>query len=350
MGIVNIDRRPVLALGRQLHPAPHACQTGQRAEHIAGRRPRANDETRRHQHVFRLKPADKVQMHLIGLALPVKTQILPRRTIALAPDPQIGPGLMADGQRPDAARGAQIGHRRPARAVQIDDRRPILGQQAAEQPRLGLGIGRHRVVIIQMILRQVGEPRRAQTHTVHPALIQPMGRGLHRRMGHPRRRGLGQHRVQRDRVRGGMARRGLPSAFDARGANVDRRMAQSGPNLAGKGGHGCFAIGPGHRDHGRGLRAKPQRRRIGQSLARIVRNDQGRLSPRQYISRQLGALSIGQNGRRAHPQGRADKLSPMHPRTGKGGKQSARAYRAAVNRQARKHRIPATACGQPKFR
>ena len=161
MGIVNIDRRPILALGGQLHPAPHARQTGQRAEHIARCRPRPNHQTRRHQHVFGLKPADQVQMHLIGLALPVKAQILPGRIIALAPDPQIGPGLMADGQRPDPARGAQIGHRRPARPIQVDDRRPILGQQAAEQPRLGLGIGLHRVVIIQMILRQIGEPRRA---------------------------------------------------------------------------------------------------------------------------------------------------------------------------------------------
>ena len=144
-------------------------------------------------------------MHLIGLALPIKAQILPRRIIALAPDPQIGPSLMADGQRPDPARGAQIGHRRPTRTIQVDDRRPIFRQQAAEQPRLGLGIGLHRVVIIQMILRQVGEPRRAQAHTVHPALIQPMGRGLHRRMGHPRRRRIGQHGMQRDRVRGGMA-------------------------------------------------------------------------------------------------------------------------------------------------
>ena len=127
-------------------------------------------------------------------------------------------------------------------------------------------------------------------------------------------------------------------------------MAQSSPNLAGKGGHGGFAIGPGHRDHGRGLRAKPQRCRIGQSLARVIGDDQGRLSARQSLSRQLGALGIGQDRSSPHPQGGANKLGPMHPRPGKRGKQCARTHRAAVNRQTRKHRIPATARGQPKFR
>ena len=139
-------------------------------------------------------------------------------------------------------------------------------------------------------------------------------------MGHPRRRRIGQHGMQRDRVRGGMAGRGLPRAFNARGADVDRSMAKGCPYLTGKGGDRGLAIGPGHRDHGRGLRAKPQRRRIGQSLARVIGDHQCSVSPLERLGGKLRPRRIGQNGRRAHPQGGANKLSPMHPRPGKRGK------------------------------
>ena len=42
-----------------------------------------------------------------------------------------------------------------------------------------------------------------------------------------------------------------------------------------------------------------------------------------HHGRQLGALGIGQDRSSPHPQGGANKLSPMHPRPGKSGKQCA---------------------------
>ena len=50
----------------------------------------------------------------------------------------------------------------------------------AEQPRLGLAVGLHRGVIVQMVAAQVGERGRVEAHAVDPALIERMRGHLHR--------------------------------------------------------------------------------------------------------------------------------------------------------------------------
>ena len=88
--------------------------------------------------------------------------------------PQVRPLAMPHGQRPQTARQGKLGHVRPFGTVHVDHRHAILGHQPGEKCGLGVEIGLHRVVIIQMILRQVSEPRRRQAHAIHPALIQTM--------------------------------------------------------------------------------------------------------------------------------------------------------------------------------
>ena len=65
-----------------------------------------------------------------------------------------------------------------------------------------------------------------------------------------------------------------PGALDPGGADVDRRMAQRRPDLAGEGRDRGLAVGAGDRDHRLGLRAEPQRRRTGQRRARVFGHDQ----------------------------------------------------------------------------
>ena len=82
-----------------------------------------------------------------------------------------------------AAVQRELGDVGAMRAVQVDHRHAVIGQEPGEKARLGGEIGLHRVVIIQVVLRQVGEARRLQAHAFKPALVEAVGRGLHRGMG-----------------------------------------------------------------------------------------------------------------------------------------------------------------------
>ena len=55
---------------------------------------------------------------------------------------------------------------------------------AAEQLRLGLGIGRHAAVIVEVIAAEIGEHRGIEGHGRDPVLVQRVRRNLH---GHGRR-------------------------------------------------------------------------------------------------------------------------------------------------------------------
>ena len=61
-----------------------------------------------------------------------------------------------------------------------------------------------------MVAGDVGEARRRQVHAVEPALVEPVARGLHRRVGHALVGELGQQPVQRDRLGRGVRRAAPP--------------------------------------------------------------------------------------------------------------------------------------------
>ena len=257
MGVIDINTRAILARARKLHPAAHAGQLWQHMKHIARRAACGNHQGGRKRHIFRLKAANKVQMHLIGRALPVKPQVLTLGVKALAQNAQIAALAMANRDQALPACHRDIGDIDAARIVHIDHGGAIFGQNPIKQRGFGGEIGVKGVVIVQMVLGKVGEPRRAQAHPVQTALVQPVRRGLHRGMGHAIGGGKCQHLVQGDRVGRGMRRGRAPGAFHPGGANVDRRLAQRHPDLPRKGRDRGFAIGARHRNHRRRLRAKP---------------------------------------------------------------------------------------------
>ncbi len=275
-------------------------------------------------------------------------QRLAMRAETLAQDAQVAIGA---GPHPDHR---LLQHPRQPRAIRIigvDHRRRVGRQEAGEQPGLGLEIGLHRGVVIEMVLREIGEPRRRQPHPIQPPLVQPMRRGLHRAVRHARRRGLGQEALEGDRIGRGVAERRAPGAFDPRGADIDRRMAHRHPQLPRETGDRGLAVGAGDRDHRGGLGAKEQRRRHGQRGPGVLRHDQrDRRMPGQRLGGQGGAGGIGQDGTGAHSQGRVDELGAVHPAAGQGCEQGAGAHRAAVEGdRAEAHRAVAGPCRQSQI-
>ena len=80
-------------------------------------------------------------------------------------------------------RAAQIsGQLGAGLVVEIDHGGAVARQQLGEQPRLGREIGRHVVVIIEMIARQVGEGGGFELQPVEPELVEPVARGFERDM------------------------------------------------------------------------------------------------------------------------------------------------------------------------
>ena len=246
---------------------------------------------------------------------------------------------MAHGDQPLAARHGNRRHIGPTRIIHVDHSGAVIAQNPVKQRGFGGEIGLKRLVIIQMVLGEIGEPRRDQPHAVHAALIQPVGRSLHRGMGDAFERGGGQHLVQGDGVGRGVGRRCGPRPFNPGGANVDGGMAQQRPDLAGKAGHGCFSVGAGDRHHDLRLRAKPQGRSPRQGGTGIISYDQGCGCISQHVSRKLCARRIGQD--RHSPQFQCGPyiVGPMRHRSRQGGEQKPGHNLAAVNGDPRQHRI-----------
>ena len=126
---------------------------------------------------------------------------------------------------------------------------------AAEQFCLGLTVGIHGLVEVQMILRQVGEGGDIKVDTAHTLQCQGVAGHLHDHMGaagipHPGEEGL---QIQ---AFGGGALRGDDFLADhvRHGADKAHFCAQGlFQHLLEKQGGGGFAVGAGNTDHGHGL-------------------------------------------------------------------------------------------------
>jgi hypothetical protein len=83
---------------------------------------------------------------------------------------------------PHLATTANLDNRLGSIAVGVDDGRSPDGQQLVEQARLGREIGVHRRMIIEMLVRQIGEGGGGQAQTVEAMLVETVARRLDREM------------------------------------------------------------------------------------------------------------------------------------------------------------------------
>ena len=90
------------------------------------------------------------------------------------------------------------GKLRPGRVVRVDHRDPV-SSEITDEASLGGEIGVERLVIIEMIARQIGEDRRAKLQAVDTTLIEAVRGNLHRDSPGAALHQLGECRLQVDR-------------------------------------------------------------------------------------------------------------------------------------------------------
>ena len=204
-----------------------------------------------------------------------------------------------------SALSRDLGHAGAARVVDIDDGDAILGEDAGEEPGLGVEIRLEIGVIIEMVLRDVGKARRREAHPVKPFLRQTVGGGLHR--GVARRPASAQSASSRCRVIGsgvvwviGSAER----ALDTGGAEVDRVRPRQSQIWRVKLATDVLPLVPVTATITSGC-APNQSAAAKASVCRgSSRDDEGRIAGGQRFMRDPRALGIGQDRRRALRAGR----------------------------------------------
>ena len=112
-----------------------------------------------------MKPTDQRQTRLSGRALPDKAHVLPRSIKPLPHDAQQCLGIATDSQHILTAFRGDLRHAWSPRIVNVYDRGAVFRQHPLEQPRFRVEIVLERVVVIEMILRDVGERRRRLERT-----------------------------------------------------------------------------------------------------------------------------------------------------------------------------------------
>ena len=109
-------------------------------------------------------------------------------------------------------------------------------QQLVEQPQLGREVGLHRAVIVEMVVRQVGEAAGGELHAVEPVLVEAVARRLDREIGRrPRAASSASVRCSVDRVGRGERRsaRG-PGPTDAERAEARGLAAEPASRSGGR--------------------------------------------------------------------------------------------------------------------
>ena len=77
---------------------------------------------------------------------------------------------------------------------------PAARQKLAEEAQLGLEIGLHVGVVIEMVAAEIGEGGGREAHAVEPALLDPVRGGFHREMRDAFARELVERAMQEDRI------------------------------------------------------------------------------------------------------------------------------------------------------
>ena len=188
-------------------------------------------------------------------------------------------GMQSEGDE-SRAEPVRVGELHAPRIVHVDHRVGALLHlpQSAEQLRLGGEILLHRLVIVQVVLREVGEHADIVVDAPHALLVQPVRRNLHHGaaatgLQHPVQHRLDVRRFRR-RARGGNA--ALPD-FITNGADEPRRTPRRVQDVASHERRGRLPVRPGNADH-----LQPARRFLveragdfGEGLPRILDHDGG---------------------------------------------------------------------------
>ena len=231
----------------------------------------------------------------------------------------------ADGHHFQAARLRRFDHLPGIAIVDIDHRRAAWHDQIREQPQLGLQIGFHGRMVVEMVARQIGEGAGGDTHAVKPVLIEPVRGGFQRQMGDAFAGQLIERAVQFDRV--GRRQRAVFFAlrrYHADGADARGHKSERGPDLPGKGRNRGLAAGAGDGADGRRLPWVKFRRGQRQRAARIGHRHEGDAFGQSF--RPL----LGGNRHRASGCRGAGEMRAVGLGAGDGDKQKARFHLAAV--------------------
>ena len=148
-------------------------------------------------------------------------------------------------------------HGRQTRAPRVvgahghDPAREGLAVLVKEEFGLGLEIGFHVVMVIEMVLRKVGEDGPAEVHARHAILIESVGGNLHKGHLHACRAHAPKHGVHVEAVRGGHGRvLAVPGPAVGNSAEDARPLPRRSEKVIEQVGGRRLAVGPGHADHG----------------------------------------------------------------------------------------------------
>ena len=165
----------------------------------------------------------------------------------------------------DAAAGKLARDLAPERIVEVEHGR--LEPGCGEQQLLRRAVGLHAAVVLEVVARQIGEHRHAETHAVRAALMQADRGDLHRRCLRTQLAVFGQQTLQRDRIRRGVEAlfqlaRDLARATEFEKAAAERAdhragLAQQRERLGDPLAHRGLAVGAGHANRPKLLRGAP---------------------------------------------------------------------------------------------
>ena len=335
VGIIDIDGRTRPMAGHELQSAWSAGQTAQPRHgprRIAARR---HHEAESREGIGRLEAADQREVDLMAYAQDFQRQMLAGRRRIVGQQTDVT-ALRAIGPEPDAATRADCGECLGAIAVGIRDRRAFGRQQAVEQPRLGLEVGIHRRMIVEVFVREVGEGRRREPNAIEAMLVETVARCFDREMADALARKRGQILVELDGIGGreaGFARQSRRD--DAKRAHTCRLETERRPKLAYEMNGRGLAIGAGDRPNGLGLQTGERRRHQRHATARVGVAQHGNTG----IERRQRSVGCGENRHGAATHRIGDERRTIVARSRQCREQVAGPDLARIEGQASENRI-----------
>ena len=329
VGVVHHHLRQLAAVADALHAAGHRRHGGQCARHVGQRMPLGAQRAGHAQQVGGVVVADQAGLHRDGLGALVQHegQALAGVVQAAGGQPRVGP---LDAGGPDV-QPAQLGRQRVALGVVEVDHCGAQAREAEQRP-LGRPVGVHGAVVVEVVLREVGEHRHPHAAAGQPALVQANaagldGAGLEALVAHAGEGRLQQHGVGRGQAVVVQPRR----LADAQRADHAAALAQLRLGLGDPPGRRGLAVGAGDGDDVQrvgGLAEEGRGDLAGAGLQAGQRRDAG--------IGEAEALDIGvfhQAGGGAGGERGGDVLAAVAGITGPGDEGVTRLHLAAVGAQ-----------------
>jgi len=163
-----------------LHASGHPPEAGQPLQQLGQGQLLLHKHAHGLQQVHQVEPAHQRRAEAAAAGGGVQRACHALRTHLQVADAQLGP-VIAQGAAPAGNSLRQQPLRQLAAPGVIHVHHGAAAQQRlAEQQRLGLEIGLHRGVVIEVVLGEVGEHRAGEAAAGHPLLIERVGAHLHR--------------------------------------------------------------------------------------------------------------------------------------------------------------------------